>query len=159
MYVQSIATLGGHTSSILSLDRAADRAVSGSLSGEVYMWNLLTEQLTMRAHTAEGMAVNALVWHAHAHTHTHMHTYAHTHIHTHTHTHTYVEPAHGALCHVRAYGSKRLAICLYVTYIHTHIHTCTHTCTHTHARIHTHVESATEAADHARAHVRMHGCE
>ena len=36
--------------------------MSGSLSGEVFLWNLLTEQLTMRAHTNEGMSVNALCW-------------------------------------------------------------------------------------------------
>jgi len=59
---QSVATLGGHTSSVLALDRRGDRAVSGSLSGEVYMWNLMTEQLTLRAHTSDGIAVNALWW-------------------------------------------------------------------------------------------------
>ena len=47
---------------MLSLQRRQDHAISGSLSGEVFLWNLMTEQLTLRAQAAEGMAVNALAW-------------------------------------------------------------------------------------------------
>jgi hypothetical protein len=59
---QSIATLGAHTASVLSLRRVGDRAVSGSLCGEIFLWNLLTEQLVLRANSSEGMAVNAMMW-------------------------------------------------------------------------------------------------
>ena len=57
-----LAILSGHTASVLSLQRRQDHAISGSLSGEVFLWNLMTEQLTLRAQAVEGMAVNALAW-------------------------------------------------------------------------------------------------
>ncbi|EKX35514.1 hypothetical protein GUITHDRAFT_118325 [Guillardia theta CCMP2712] len=51
------ATLRGHSSSVLSLQRNGDRAVSGSLSGELLVWNLLTGQNTFKTAPSEGHAI------------------------------------------------------------------------------------------------------
>lgn len=52
----------GHTASVLCLHRNGDRLVSGSLSGELFVWNLLTMSKTVEMREAQGCGVNALAW-------------------------------------------------------------------------------------------------